>query len=153
MKRKGSKDSMNRKEIKSYLQEKQCNCVLIDDGQVIMTSFEKGILPLYNFIKNGNEIPSGCIEMGDKIIGRAVLSLAAYLGVSYIYTKVVSDTALNLLRDFQMEVEYDEVVPYIFNRNRDGQCPMESALEGVTDPKKAFEIIDRFVIDRNKVRT
>ena len=60
---------MNRDKIKSYLHENQCSCVLINDGQVIMTSAEKGVTPLYKFIKEGNKLPNRCIKMGDKIIG------------------------------------------------------------------------------------
>ena len=77
-----------------------------------------------------------------------IKSLVAYPGVSYIYTRVVSQTALELSDSFNIVVEYDEVVPYILNRN--GQCPMEKALENVINTQEAFEIIDKFVIQRSK---
>lgn len=135
---------MTKEALKAYLSDHEYSCVLLKDGQVWMTSFEKGITPLYQFIKTQEELPQGKLEIGDKMIGRAVAFLALYLNVSYIYTRVISETALEVLAQYPIEVVYDEVVPYIYNRNRDGQCPMEEALAEIVNVKEAFEIIDLF---------
>ena len=135
---------MNREELKKYHKDNNYSCVLLKDGQAYMTSFEKGVAPLYNLIKSADKLPQGNIEIADKIIGRAVAFLAIYLNASYIYTNVISETALDVLKNYDIEIEYNEVVPYIFNRNRDGQCPMEKALENISDSEDAFKIIDEF---------
>lgn len=136
---------MTRDSLKQYLIENEYSCVLLKDEEILMTSFEKGVKPLWQFITECDTLPQGKLEMGDKIIGRAVAFLAAYLGVTYIYTKLISETALDVLKNYPIEVVYDEVVPYIYNRNRDGQCPMEQALGCINDEEEAFKIIDTFI--------
>lgn len=135
---------MMKEELKNLVRQGNYNCILLEDDRVIMTSLEKGVAPLYNYIKENTEFPTGKVEIIDKIVGRAVAFLAVYLNVSYINTKIISKTALDVLEENNIKVEYEEIVPYIFNRNKDGQCPMESALTDIKDSHEAFNIIDKF---------
>lgn len=139
---------MKKEILKAYINKDNYSCVLINNDKVLMTSFEKGVAPLYNFIREENRVPEGKIEMGDKIIGRAVAFLAAYLGVSYIYTKTISKTALDVLEKYDITVDYEQIVPYILNKNKDGQCPMEMLLAGVHDATEALNAIISFKNER-----
>ncbi len=138
--------------IKKLLNENQYSCVLLKDGNIIMTSFEKGIAPLYNYIKSYNQLTGGYIHLGDKIIGRASAFLAIYLGVSYIYTDIISETSLDILKHYNIEVEYGHIVPYIENRKKDGQCPMEQSLEGILDVNEGIGTINEFILKRDKMK-
>ncbi|MDA3732641.1 DUF1893 domain-containing protein [Niameybacter massiliensis] len=136
---------MTREALKTLLNEQEASCILFENGQMIMNSYEKGVLPLWRYITECESLPEGILEVADKMVGRAVAYLLIYLGVSNVYTKVISKTALEVLSRYAMTVHYDEVVPYILNRTKDGQCPMEAALEQVGVEQEAFKIIDQFV--------
>lgn len=139
---------MEREELKQLLSKKEASCMLFEDEQVIMTSYAKGVLPLWCFITECEMLPEGHLEVADKMVGRAVAYLLAYLGVSQVYTKVISKTALEVLSHYPIVIHYDEIVPYILNHTQDGQCPMEAALEQVESEVKALSIIDQFVKKR-----
>lgn len=141
---------MEREELGQYLDNNKCSCAICKDGNIILTSFDKGVAPLYKFIKANGVFTQGKIEIGDKIVGRAVAFLAIYLGATYIYTKLISETALRVLENYEIQVNYEKVVPYIYNRNRDGQCPMESALGNVRGPEEAYVVVDEFMKRRMK---
>ncbi|MGL4736519.1 MAG: DUF1893 domain-containing protein [Cellulosilyticaceae bacterium] len=135
---------MTRQELKAYRDQHDYSCVVLQDGDVLLTSREKGITPLYGFLESLEVYPKGKLELADKIIGRAAAFLAIKLGVRYIDTRVLSETALEVLAKYNVQVVCDEIVPYIFNRNRDGQCPMESALADVLEVDEALEVIHDF---------
>lgn len=135
---------MMTEELKKLILENKHNCILVENDNIIMTSLEKGVAPLYNYIKDNKVLPSGEVKIADKIVGRAVAFLAIYLKAKFIYSKTISKTALDVLKDYDIEVDYDIVVPFILNRNKDGQCPMEKSLEGINSAEEAFNIIDKF---------
>ena len=49
-------------------------------------------------------------------------------GVSEVHTNLISTPALQLLREADIPVSFDEEVPQILNRDRSGQCPIDSRL-------------------------
>ncbi|MEF9960309.1 MAG: DUF1893 domain-containing protein [Niameybacter sp.] len=136
---------MTPKKLKQVLNEKEASCILFQEEQVLMTSYEKGVLPLWRFMTEQKSLPTGDLEVADKMVGRAVAYLLVSLGVSQVYTKVISETALEVLKDYPIRITYDELVPFILNRTRDGQCPMEQALTQVVSVKEAYDLIDTFV--------
>ncbi|MEG0318851.1 MAG: DUF1893 domain-containing protein [Niameybacter sp.] len=136
---------MTPKKLKQVLNEKEASCILFQEEQVLMTSYEKGVLPLWRFMTEQKSLPTGDLEVADKMVGRAVAYLLVSLGVSQVYTKVISETALEVLKDYPIRITYDELVPFILNRTRDGQCPMDQALTQVVSVKEAYDLIDTFV--------
>lgn len=134
--------------IKTLLEEYKYSCILIANEEIMMTSFDKGINPLYKYIKR-NGISSNPLIMGDKIVGKAVALLAVHVGVKYIYTRVISKGAIEILNYHSIKFDYEEIVPFINNRKKDGQCPMEASLDNVIDPLEGFNIIDTFIKNRD----
>ncbi len=86
--------------------------------------------------------------MGDKIVGKAVALMAIYGGVEYIYTQIISQGAIDILNSHNIKFDYEEIVPYINHRKKDGQCPMEASLSGTINPEEGFNIIDTFIKNR-----
>ena len=136
---------MTNEQLKKALEEKEASCILFQDDEILMTSYEKGVLPLWRFIRENQVLPQGKLEVADKMVGRGVAYLLIHLGVSHVYTKIISQTALDILKKYPIAITYDELVPYILNRTQDGQCPMEQALAEVEDEGEGIEVVNTFV--------
>ncbi|MEA2077359.1 MAG: DUF1893 domain-containing protein [Candidatus Marinimicrobia bacterium] len=85
-------------------------------------------------------ILNGC-SIADRVIGKAALMLAVYFGAKDVYTPLASKYAMDAALDLDLDLEAEEVVPYIINRTKDGMCPMEKAVLEISDPIEAFETL------------
>ena len=135
--------------VKETLQQGGYTCILFYSEELVLASYEKGIAPLYSYVLHRKEILKPLV-LGDKVIGRAAALLAVYAGVKQLHTGIISQGAIEVLRHHSVVYEYDRVVPYIENRNKDGQCPMELAVEHIVDSKEGFMILKNFIEKRNK---
>lgn len=138
---------MQLEDLKKLLIEEELTCVLAREEGVVLRSKEKGVMPLYGFIQNEGSSEQSLL-MVDKIVGKAAAYLAIYAGVKGIYTHKISEGGLHILERHGIKVFYDQVVPYIYNRTKTGQCPMESSLEGITTVEEAWQVLDTFIKNR-----
>ena len=113
-------------------------CVLCKDGQCL-TDTRRGIRPLLELWDSGADL-SG-FSAADKVVGKAAAFLYCLMGVGQVYAPVISQPAAEVLQSFGIPVEYDLLVPAIFNRDRTGLCPMESAVRDLIDPQEALAAI------------
>ncbi len=147
---------------KKLLHENEYTCVLCKDD-VVHTSNLRGVKPLVNWYvsskaqqnalipkdatacKEASAITNSSTFLGfsaaDKVIGKATAFLYILLEVKHIYARVISQSALTLLKQANITVEYDNLVPNIINRKGDGICPFEKAVLNVNDKHKAYELI------------
>ena len=75
------------------------------------------------------------------MVGKAAAFLYCLLGIESLFANVISQPALNVLKDAGIPVEYSQLVPAIKNRSGDGFCPMESAVWNIADPHEALQAI------------
>lgn len=128
---------------RNKLFEGRYSCVLVRDGDIIMVSRGKGIAPLFSKLAEG-EIFFKNAAMADRIIGKALALLCLFAGITSVYGCIISDCAKNILEDSGIHTEYDEIVPYIMNRDRTDRCLMEKLVDNIEDPQKAFDVISSF---------
>lgn len=107
-------------------------CILCDDRRVL-TSEKRGIAPILDRL---DEDLKG-MAAADKIIGRAAAMLLIHGGVTSVYGEVMSRGALELLKKHRVKASYGTLAEMIVNRAGDGQCPMEQAVAGISDPALA----------------
>ncbi len=113
-------------------------CV-VTDGETVYTSCERGVKPLVSwYVSHANF--TDCAA-ADKVVGRATAFLYLLLGVRRLHARVISESALALLCDAEIEVSYDLLVPHIRNRAGDGICPFEEAVKRICDPQDAYHTI------------
>ena len=129
---------------KQDLEEKGYTCVL-RKGDVICSSFEHGVKPLIQWIDEGKDYSE--YGAADQVIGKAAAFLYIYLGVKDLYGQIISEPALSVLAEYGVTCTYEEKVPYIINRKKDGMCPMEQTVLTISDPKRALEAL------KNKVHS
>lgn len=130
-------DQKNR--VTEKLKEGGYSFVLYKDGEW-STSEKRGIAPIMEILSENKELLSGAY-VADKVIGKAAAMLLIEGGISYLHAEVISEHATECLQKYNIEFEYQNLVPYIVNRTGDGMCPMEETVLNVTDTKIAYNLL------------
>ena len=123
---------------KNILKEGTFTCVLCK-GESFYTSEDRGIKPLVSWYLSGEDF--SLYSAADKVVGKGAAFVYLLLQIKNIYADVISESALKLLNNNGLYVEYNKLVPNIINRKGDGICPFEEAVLNVEDKEEAFEII------------
>ena len=109
-------------------------CVLLTDG-FEYTSYDRGVKPLLTLLQSNRSF-SGAFA-ADKCVGAGAAHLYVLLGIRAVWANVISASAIEVLKNNQIEVYYDKSVPYIINRKGDGMCPIENAVSGAKTSEEA----------------
>ncbi|WP_427340567.1 DUF1893 domain-containing protein [Caloranaerobacter sp. DY30410] len=109
---------------KNYLHEQNLSLVIVKDNKVILKEREKGIKPLLKAVLEKKELIKGG-ALADKVIGKAAAMLSVSANINSVYTKLISYDAIDILKKWNVELEYEKKVPYILNRDKTGLCPIE----------------------------
>jgi Domain of unknown function (DUF1893) len=126
---------------KSLLGKDNMVFVIVKNGDILFSSSKKGIQPFFDALKEYDLLEfSGC-SIADRVIGKAALMLAAYLGAKHVYTPLASQHAIDAAENVNLELISESVVPYIINRTKDGMCPMEKTVLNILDPIEAFKAL------------
>lgn len=123
---------------KQQLLSSGCTCVLRYEDDVV-TSSERGVKPLVAWIESGKNFKN--YSAADKVVGKATAFLYLMLGVTAVYAGVISKSALKLLNEHHVTVEYGNLAENIVNRRGDGICPFEAAVLETQSSQAAYEII------------
>lgn len=129
---------VNLENAKKLLIKTGSTCVFCN-GQIVLTDSRRGVRPLLDLLEGGTDVAG--FSAADKVVGKAAAFLYCLLQVRCLYTPVISQPALEVLRSAGIETEYDQLVPAIRNRTGDGFCPMESAVWNIQDPIEALNAI------------
>lgn len=129
-------------EIIKLLHEGGYSCV-IRNGE-IRTFTQRGVADLYDLLNQDPAFLKGA-QIADKVIGKAAAALMVLGGVQQIYTDLISEPALTVLREAGIPVDCVQVVPRIQNRTKTGWCPMETICYEVDTAEDMFPLIRDFV--------
>jgi len=123
---------------KEELKKHGLNLVVVKDGRILFETREHGLKGLFEAIeKLGGELDGS--SAADRIVGLAAALLCAYVKVKAVYAVVASRKALEALEKHGVYVEFEEVVPVIFNRNKTGVCPFEKLAAEISNVEEAYE--------------
>ncbi|MBQ9098164.1 MAG: DUF1893 domain-containing protein [Clostridia bacterium] len=123
------------KQAVALLRAQQLTCAVICQDHTYQST-ARGVAPLLQWLEQGVDVSGG--YAADKVVGAGAAYLYVLLGVTELYADVVSDPAAKILIRYGISLHYGEKVDYIRNRAGDGQCPIEAAVAGVTDPADAL---------------
>ncbi len=123
---------------KALLAEGSYSCVLCR-GEQVYTSMLRGVLPLVRFLSEGTDLRD--FSAADKIVGKAAAMLFVLARVKEVYAPVMSETATEVFRLYGIAFDCGLRVQTIVNRSGTGPCPMETAVDGISDPQVAFQAI------------
>ena len=120
------------------LSSQEYTCVVCR-GETIYTATLRGVAPLVRWIKSETDLHD--FSAADKVVGRATAFLYVILGVKEVYAHVMSEGALDVLKQAGISASYGKLVEHIINRKGDGICPFEEAVLKIQDRSQAYEAI------------
>lgn len=129
-------DSLKR--AKETLVKNEYTCVLCK-GEEIFYSDKRGVKPLVDFYETKKDF-SG-FSAADKTIGAGAAHIYALMGIKEIWANIISEEGEIILKQNNISVSYENKVPYIINREGNGQCPIEKCVCGIENSEEAFKRI------------
>ena len=129
---------MDLKIAKETLINNQYTCVICR-GEEQYTSTFRGVKPLVKWVSEGKDFTG--FSAADKVIGKATAFLYVILNVKVVYAAVISQSALKVLEEADIEVEYDTLVEHIINRKGYCICPFETTVLNISAKEEAYEAI------------
>lgn len=125
---------------REMISDGRASCVVIKDGSIVRSESASGIAPIVNMYDGGYMRGSVVV---DRIVGRAAAQIMVLGGVRECFGCTVSKGALRILEKSGVHTEYDILCDAIINREGNGICPMEAAVENIEDPADALEAVRR----------
>lgn len=108
-------------------------------GKKVISSNKPGIVPLLELLKNHADLKGFCTA--DRIVGKAAAFLYIKLGVSEVYAPIMSEMAVYTLARHGIIPICDRCVPYILNKNRTEECPVEKIVAEINDAEQAVTLL------------
>lgn len=124
------------------------SCVIANNGS-IRTFKQPGIADLYDLLQQHVSFLRGAI-VADKVVGKAAATLMILGNIQQVYADIISQSALELLQNTDIQVDFGQLVPFIENRDKTGWCPLESACFEIKSTKDIFPIIQNFISNIRK---
>lgn len=137
---------MNMQGLIKLLHEGGYSCV-VRSGAEIRTFTRRGVADLYGLRRDDPEFLRGA-SVADKVVGKGAAAVMAASGIAELYTDIISEPALHLLRREGIRVAASEVVPLIQNRDKSGRCPLETACMAEDSLGGLMLAVDRFMAER-----
>lgn len=110
----------------------------------------QGISDLYKLFKEDPGFLRGA-SLADKIVGKAAATLMVLGGVREVYADIICLSAIDLLRNSKIQLNYGIVVPNITNRTKTGLCPLEIRCQNCLTPLECLNQIEEFIeLQNNK---
>ena len=125
----------------------KARCVAVNDAGLLVSE-KRGIAPMIDWVEEDPQCLRGA-SVADKIVGRAAAMLMVYGGVCEVYASVISNGALDLLKENGIECRFSNTTIAISNRRGDGICPMEKTVAPIKDPERAYLALREKVLSSN----
>lgn len=126
------------------LLEKNKTLVIVKNKEVIFSSEEKGIKPMYNAVKQLESKLAGA-SLADRVIGKAAAMLAVYANIKEMHTVLISKGGKVVLDESKIIYTYEKCVPYIKNRSKNDLCPIEKISQSISNTVDLINEIEIFL--------
>lgn len=121
--------------------------LVVANGE-ICTFDGRGIADLFNILSEDPGFLQGA-EVADKVVGKGAAALMIIGGISSLYADIISDPALELLRQCPIKIDFGKQVDNIINRKGDGICPVETLCIPCATAQECLPRITQFINSRN----
>lgn len=136
-------------EAKNLLNEKKCSFVLLQENMDNRYSEEIGLKPIMVILRQDKlGLENGIIA--DKVIGKAAALMLVLGKATAVHGVVMSEAAVKVLNENDIQFSYDTLVPYIENRTKTGTCPLEKCVENINEPIVAYDAIEETIAELMK---
>lgn len=137
----------------AQLEATDATCMIFEGDTQCFHSTDRGVAPLLKFMENHRRGDGHNLILVDRVIGRGAVFLAYQAGISVIYTVTASEEAAAAASLLGLMLSARRIVPRIANRTKDGYCPVEQAVCGITDPDLAEHAIRMRLAELKTERT
>ena len=134
---------------KKILKQHNFSLVVVKEEKPILKSRFSGIKGLIQAIEKLDKDLEGS-AIADKVIGRAAALLLSYSHVKEAYATTLSVEGLKMLKENNIIVEYDKLVPIILDSKRKAKCPFEKFSLTIKSPEQAFKYLKEFAENPRK---
>ena len=118
-------------------------CVIANEGK-IRTFTQRGVADLYDLLTREPEFLKGAL-IADKVVGKGAAALMILGGIKELYTDVVSSNAMDLFQTSDVKVDFVQEVPFIWNRDHTGWCPVETMCSEEESAEAILQLIRGFL--------
>lgn len=129
---------------KRLLKEEDLAIAIVKEGNILFSSKEKGIKPMYTAVNEIKENLEGS-SIADRVIGKAAAQLCIYAGIKELYTNIISESAIEVLKSRDIIFTYKVSTPYIKNRDKTDMCPVEKLSRDIDNADELLKIISVFL--------
>jgi len=129
---------------KKVLKEKNFSLVIVNSGKIIFESKNEGISDFLKAVENYGEELKGS-SVADSVVGKAIAMLCRYAKVKAVYALMISEKGAEALRKGKIFFEFEEIVPAILNKKKDGICPFEKLVLNLEDEEESYKKIKEFL--------
>lgn len=130
-------------EVIAKLHEGGYSCV-VSSGSEIRTYTKPGVMDLFEMYINDATFMKGA-SIADKVVGKGAAALMILGGISRVYADVISQSAIALLENTNVELKYNTIVSRIEDKSKNGICPLEKLCARSDSLDELFLIIKEFV--------
>jgi len=132
-------------DIKKELYENNYKIIVMKNDEAIFISMERGIKPIYDLYNQVNHKSINNAYVADRVTGKAAALILSYLKIKGIFTELISENAIKIFKENDIEVEYKTKVKNILNRTKDDLCPVEKISFNETDVSMLLINIENFL--------
>ena len=131
-------------ELKSMLQRDDVRGVVRSANGTLRVFYRQGVADLFELLSHEPQILEGA-SVADRVIGRGAALLMVKGGVREVFAYVISQPALDILREADIPTSFATLQPNIINRTGTDICPIEKLTAATTDPDEAYRLIGDFL--------
>ncbi|MDD3037670.1 DUF1893 domain-containing protein [Bacteroides sp.] len=131
------------KELINLLHSGGYSCV-IANGEMHRTFTQRGVADLYDLLTLEPDFLKGA-SIADKVVGKGAAALMILGGIKELYTDIISSKALELFCQSDVKVDFAEEVPFIWNRDHTGWCPVETMCSEAESAEEILPLIHDFI--------
>lgn len=119
------------------------SCVIFNGDQP-RTFNQRGVADLYDLLKSEPQLLNGA-TMVDKVVGKGAASLMIVGGIKRLHTGIICTSALQMLKNANVEVTFDKEVEFIYNVSKTDWCPLEKLCKDLPTAQACIPVIERFI--------
>lgn len=121
----------------SLLEEEKWDLIIVKKGQVLFSSRESGVAPLFQVVQSmGTSLHNAALA--DRVVGSAVAMLCLHARIASVYGGIASQRAIDMLKNKGVAISSKNTVPYISNYDGTDLCPFEKLAGSCQKPSQLF---------------
>lgn len=118
--------------VKERLYSNNASLVVLYKDGTCKEYYNRRVEDIVSILKSDKNALKGA-TIADKVIGKVAGSILTIAGVKEIYADTISKIAIPVLRENNVEYEYNNKVEFIQNNDKTGMCPMENKFKSEKD--------------------